>query len=119
MRMIKTLRTAVAGALVVAMPVSVASAATRPASAVPTAASTTPQISRDYCTVPHPERDALCLGCDLARPDREIGCTRAPSTFAHPPAYAFPALVVVAAAFATAIMIEDHTNNGSGSGFSR
>lgn len=95
MGLFKTLRTGVAGALVMAMPLQAVGAAVRPSAAIPTAATAVAA------------QDEGCSG--VATQDE--GCSGG--------GIAWPAIGVFLAAIILAILIERHNNNGRGPGFSR
>ena len=108
MRLVRSLRTMVAGALVAAMPFTMANAATRPASAIPAASATSAQDPRDLCDPAH-ATEAACAPGNGAAPV-------ATSAYGG---FAWPAVAVIIGAVATAVLIESHDGKGRGSGFSR
>lgn len=112
MSVFKSLRLAVAGSLVFAMPLQAGTAAVRASSAVPTTTG------------------AVCPEGEIQRElkrDRQRGDLDATERCARPgeaadvtgPGVAWPAIGVILATIATAVVIESHDGQGRGTGFSR
>ena len=99
MSVYKSLRLAVAGSLVLAMPFQAGTAAVRAQTAVP--AGTT-----DVCT----QRD---------NPDAAGYCARLDEAAAVRGGVAWPAIGVIVATIVTAVVIERNNGRGRGTGFSR
>ena len=112
MSVYKSLRLAVAGSLVLAMPLQAGTAAVRAQAAVPTTTSLVcpeGQIPREI------RRDRQRGDLDVtelcARPGEASAVT------AH--GVAWPAIGVILATIGTAVVIENHSGRGRGNGFSR
>ena len=112
MSVYKSLRLAVAGSLVLAMPIQAGTAAVRAQAAVPT---TTSLVCPEGQTLREIKRDRqrgdldateLCAG-----PGEAAGVTG--------PGVAWPAIGVILATIGTAVVIESHNGQGRGTGFSR
>jgi len=112
MSVYKSLRLAVAGSLVLVMPIEAGTAAVLASAAVPTTTNAVcPERDLEGKLRREPKRDDLDATALCARPGEAAGVTG--------PGVAWPAIGVILATIGTAVVIESHNGQGRGNGFSR